>query len=187
MTDQDDELKKIIEAAEESVKEGKKQREETPQKPAEPEKTSTSPPSDEIVDENKKNEWEKWSTDQLGKDETTPEAKKAKTITTVFIAIAIALALVVFIIFNINFSKHYKKMNSRRKISVKQLKKQKTPTAPATPGVITHKGVPSAQKPPGWKQPIRKRKTPKPGEIPDWQKENPPPTATPGGKPIIIQ
>lgn len=187
MPDQDDELKKLIEAAEESVKEGKKQRREALQKPMEPAKTSILPHPDEIEDEYKKSEWDKWSSDQLSKDETTPETKKAKTMITVFITLAIVLALIVFIAFHINFSKHYKKMDGRRKISVKQLQKQKTSAIPVTPGVITHKDIPSAQKPPGWKQPIRKRRTPEPGEIPDWEKNNPPPTAKPGDKPIIIQ
>jgi len=185
MPDQDDELKKLIEAAEESVKESKQKRKEALQKPMEPTETAFLPESEEIKDEYKKSEWEKWSTDQLAKDETTPETKKAKTMTTVFITLAVLLALIVFIIFHINFSKHYQKMNSRRKISVKQLKKQNM-TAPASTGVITHNGIPSAQKPADWKQPVRKRRTPKPGEIPDWEKENPPPTAKPGEKPIII-
>jgi hypothetical protein len=190
LAENDKELKKLIEAAEKSVQESKQSRFDS--KPEADEKPAANAPDDYT-----RSEWEQWGAQQI----TGQGSKKPGSWAVTFLIIGIILALSVFIIFHFNI---YKQEQDAANSQTGTLLKKMNHTAPAMEpgsgasgfssgsGVITHKGVPSAQKPPDYKQPRQRSRqtgTPAKADTPRWMKENPPPPSTPapGEDPIFLQ
>jgi len=93
-------LKKLIEAAEKEVKDSKKERKESIKRIMEG-KDFSSPPKKKIAISDKG--WEDWNISKM--EEDTSEAKKARMLTNIFYALAILIVLGAFAYFHITFTK----------------------------------------------------------------------------------